>query len=142
MDNEANRSEALQKERLKILLVRCGKKLSDNAESRQTQGRILRILYLHGAMTQRAMQDKLSIQSGSMSEIAAKLEKKGLIRREKGQTDKRQIYLALTDAGRVNVELFRERPSFPHPCDFDVLTEPERETLCGMLEKLLSSWGA
>ena len=59
-------------ERLRVLLIRCGQKLGSNHGGRQTQGRILKILYYQGPMTQKVLQKKLDIQPGSMSEIAAK----------------------------------------------------------------------
>lgn len=127
-------------ERLRILLIRCRQKLDSGGGTQRTQGRILKILYLGGPMTQKALQDKLEIQPGSMSEIAAKLERKGLLSREKDPSDKRKILLALTDAGRADVERFRERGGFSHPKSFDALTQEERETLCALLEKLLDSW--
>lgn len=126
-------------ERLHVLLIRCGQKLGSSGP-RQTQGRILKILYLQGPMTQKVLQDKLDIQPGSMSEIAAKLERRGLLRREKDAEDKRKVFLSLTDAGRMDVENFSSqgRPSEGHR--FAALTEQERQTLCTLLEKLMSSW--
>ena len=126
-------------ERLHILLIRCGQKLSSGG-IRQTQGRILKILYLYGPMTQKALQEKLEIQPGSMSEIAAKLERRGLLCRERDEEDKRKVFLSLTDAGRVDVEQYRAqgRPSGGHR--FAGLSEEEQRTLCALLEKLMNSW--
>lgn len=124
-------------ERLSVLLIRCGQKLGSHGAS-QTQGRILKILYLHGPMTQKELQDKLAIQPGSMSEIAAKLERKGLLLRQKDLTDKRKIFLSLTEAGKADVEAFRARKKAGSR--FDALTGDEQQTLLALLEKLLNSW--
>lgn len=126
-------------ERLHVLLIRCGQKLGSSG-IRQTQGRILKILYLHGPMTQKALQDKLEIQPGSMSEIAAKLERKGLLRRERDEEDKRKVFLSLTDAGRADVEEYRVKGRFSGGHRFAVLSEEEQQTLCVLLEKLMHSW--
>lgn len=126
-------------ERLHVLLIRCGQKLGSSG-IRQTQGRILKILYLHGPMTQGVLQDKLGIQPGSMSEIAAKLERKGLLRREKNETDKRKVLLSLTDAGRLDVENYKAQGSPARGHRFSALSEEEQKTLCALLEKLMSSW--
>lgn len=124
-------------ERLSVLLVRCGHKLGSHGTG-QTQGRILKILFLHGPMTQKELQDRLSIQPGSMSEIAAKLERRGLILRQKDQADKRKIFLSLTEAGRADVEAFRAQKKASRR--FDALTPGEQASLQAMLEKLLDSW--
>lgn len=126
-------------ERLHVLLIRCGQRLGSSGVG-QTQGRILKILYLHGPMTQGVLQDKLGIQPGSMSEIAAKLERKGLLRREKNEADKRRVFLSLTDAGRLDVENYKAQGSPAGGHRFTALTEEEQKTLCVLLEKLMNSW--
>ena len=83
----------------------------------------------------------LGIQAGSMSEIAAKLEGRGLIVRGRDQADKRKITLSITEAGqewlsqRDDAEIQRRRIEF-----FSVLTQEERDTLEALLDKLASDW--
>ncbi|MDO5546074.1 MAG: MarR family transcriptional regulator [Eubacteriales bacterium] len=127
-------------EKLRILLIRCGQKLNHHHGGHQTQGRILKILYYQGPMSQKLLQEKLDIQPGSMSEIAAKLERKGLLSREKDTSDKRKILLSLTEAGRQDVEAFQARVRNSHFPDFSPLTIEEQQQLSRLLEKLLSGW--
>lgn len=127
-------------ERTRVLLIRCHQKLNAAGRDSQTQGRILKLLYLGGPMTQRTLQDKLEIRPGSMSELAAKLERKGLLRRERSPEDKRKVLLTLTEAGRADVERFRAAGRRPHGRGFDALTGEEQETLCALLQRLLDSW--
>lgn len=127
-------------ERLRVLLIRCGQKLCNQQGGHQTQGRILKILYHQGPMSQKVLQEKLFIQPGSMSEIAAKLEHKGLLLREKDSADKRKILLTLTDAGRADVEAYQRQASGAHSPDFSPLTDEEQQQLTRLLEKLLSGW--
>lgn len=127
-------------EKLRVLLIRCGQKLGSNNGKRQTQGRILKILYYYGPMTQKDLQDKLDIQPGSMSEIAAKLEHKGFLIREKDPADKRKILLSLTEAGREDVEQFRMQKKVLRTRDFEALSQEEQQALVRLLEKLLDSW--
>lgn len=126
-------------DRLSVLLIRCGQKLG-SAGAHQTQGRILKILYLYGPMTQKVLRDRLAIQPGSMSEIAAKLERKGLLTRQQDSIDKRKVLLSLTDAGRADVEAFGQKHKSAHGRRFDALTPEEQQTLKVLLEKLLESW--
>ncbi|MGM9604611.1 MAG: MarR family winged helix-turn-helix transcriptional regulator [Faecousia sp.] len=128
------------RERLAVLLIRCGQKLSSNDGTQLTQGRILKLLHLHGPMTQKMLQERLAIQPGSMSEVAAKLERKGLLYREKDKADKRKISLSITDAGRADVEQFWIQGKPPLPRSFAALTQEEQKTLLTLLEKLYASW--
>lgn len=140
MDWKKQDMEMSVHEQLRVLLIRCGQKLGSGHGKHQTQGRILKILYYHGPMTQKMLQDKLDIQPGSMSEIAAKLEHKGLLCRQKDPVDKRQILLTLTDAGREDVEQFHRQGKTQHGADFAALTQEEQQLLSQLLDKLLASW--
>ena len=140
MFHQENALEMNPQELLRVQLIRCGQKLGSGHGKRQTQGRVLKILYLQGPMSQKALQDKLDIQPGSMSEIAAKLEHKGLLCRQKDPQDKRQILLTLTDAGREDVERFRRQGKGQHGTDFTALTQEEQQLLSQLLDKLLTSW--
>lgn len=139
MENPEKKAEIGANERLSALLIRCGQKLASSG-THQTQGRILKLLYLYGPMTQKALQDKLAIRPGSMSEIAAKLERKGLLLREKDPADKRRVFLSLTPAGRADVEQFRARRGAEHAMRFEALSPEQRAQLGALLEKLLDSW--
>ncbi|MGN0998886.1 MAG: MarR family winged helix-turn-helix transcriptional regulator [Faecousia sp.] len=142
MDWKKHDMEMSVHERLRVLLIRCGQKLGSGHGKHQTQGRILKILYHQGPMTQKTLQDKLDIQPGSMSEIAAKLEHKGLLCREKDPVDKRKILLTLTEAGRADVEQFQKQGKRHHTENFDVLTQEEQQQLLLLLEKLLENWSS
>ena len=97
--------------------------------------RVLRILARQDGLSQRALQEGLGIQPGSLSELVTKLEDKGLLTREQDGEDKRRVLLRLTDAGR---EAAGQAPS-PAERDarFAALTEEERDTLRTLLDKLL-----
>lgn len=138
--NQTGNMQMYPAERLRVLLIRCRQKLEENGGAQRTQARILKILYFHGPMNQKTLQEKLEIQSGSMSEIAAKLEKKGLLRREKDPADQRRIRLTLTDAGRADVERFQADGSRHHTGRFDALSPQEQQLLGDLLERLLASW--
>lgn len=132
--------EMNSQEKLRMLLIRCGQKLSSNHSKHQTQGRVLKILYHQGPLTQRVIQEKLGIQPGSMSEISAKLERKGFLFREKDPSDKRKILLTITEAGREDVEQYQRQAAKKHHSYFNALTMDEQQQLSQLLEKLLAEW--
>lgn len=82
---------------------RCGRLISHCLGKRRGQGRILRTLCQRGEMQQKELQELLGIQAGSMSEIAAKLEDKGLIVRVRSEEDRRKVSLSITEQGRERV---------------------------------------
>jgi DNA-binding MarR family transcriptional regulator len=89
-------------------------------------------------MTQKELQDILRIQPGSLSEIVAKLEEKGLVRRQKDEEDRRRSVIELTETGREEA-LLQERQDDGSPT-FGALNEQEQEAMKAMLRKLLESW--
>jgi len=122
-------------------LERCGRLLSHCLGKRRGQGRILHILCEKEQMSQKELQDALHIQAGSMSEIAAKLESKGLIVRTRDDTDKRKILLSITDQGRAwitqrdDTDILRQRAEL-----FSGLTQEEQDTLRELLDRLSADW--
>ena len=105
------------------------------------QGRILRILCQQEQMSQKELQEILHIQPGSMSEIAAKLESKGLIARGRDEADKRKILLSITDEGRTwvnqrNAAAIRQQRAEL----FSSLSQEEQDTLQTLLGKLSADW--
>ena len=88
-------------------------------------------------MTQKALQEKLGIRSGSVSELVGKLEAKHLLLREKDPADRRKVVLKLTEEGASRVRFHLPRPPQTPP---DGLTDQEGRELTALLEKLLASW--
>ena len=119
----------------------CGRLLSHCLGKRRGQGRILRTLRQREEMPQKELQDLLGIQAGSMSEIAAKLEDKGLIVRVRSEEDRRKVFLSITEQGRAwaaqgDEEHIRRRRAEL----FSALTDEEQGTLEILLEKLSADW--
>lgn len=103
----------------------------------RTQGKILKILYKKGPMSQKEMQDKLDIQSGSISELISKLEKKELVIKQPDSADRRRMILFLTEKGREDVEAYSRQYENSVLSFFQVLDESEKKELERILEKLL-----
>lgn len=119
----------------------CARGLAQYAGRHHGQRKILRILREQSPISQKELQNILGIQSGSMSEIAAKLESRGLIVRGRDQIDKRKITLSITEAGqawmdqRDDTEIQQRRTAF-----FFGLTQEERDMLETLLDKLADCW--
>ncbi len=102
----------------------------------RSQSLVLSILAGREALTQRALQQMLGIQPGSLSELVSKLEGKGYLIREKAE-DRRGNLLRITDEGRKAIPSADEAPEDD---PFAVLTTQEQDQLAVLLRKLLSNW--
>lgn len=109
-------------------------------EGRGSQKRILIILLEEKVITQRGLTKRLGIQPGSVSEVLAKLEKGGLITRTVNPSDRRTTDIMLTERGRVMAETAAGQRRIRHEEMFSCLTENEKDTLLGLLEKVNADW--
>lgn len=127
------------KKTLAHLIIRAGHILNCKVGRGRGQGRILKILSEQSVMTQKELQEKLEIEAGSMSEIVSKLERRGLVMRQRDDRDKRRMVLSLTDKGRARHE---ERMGYQDHEEklFKALSEEEKEALEQMLGKLIVQW--
>ena len=96
-----------------------------------TQDRVIRILRENGGtMGQKALQQLLGVQPGSISEILSKMEEKELIIRSRDEDARRASLISLK-----NDELKEEKKeSF-----FSMLSEDEQETMKALLRKVLEA---
>lgn len=104
----------------------------------QTQGKTLKILYVKGSMSQKEMQEKLGVQSGTISEIINKLERKELVTRHIDPADRRRVILSLTEKGKEDVEEFSRQNQNYVASFFQVLEESEKMELERLLQILLN----
>ncbi|GGJ83718.1 MarR family winged helix-turn-helix transcriptional regulator [Pseudomonas matsuisoli] len=81
----------------------------------------------------------LSIDSGSVSRMLDRLQRKGLIERQRGERDRRTIRLALTESGRI---LFARLPEIAAHASNQLvgcLEATELDTLQALLRKILAA---
>jgi DNA-binding MarR family transcriptional regulator len=87
-------------------------------------------------MTCGALGERTLITKGTLTPVLNRLEAKGLIRRAKSATDKRQVLISLTPAGQA----LYERTFLPHVQTmqprFDILSPAEQQELIRLLHKL------
>ena len=108
------------------------------AGSARGQNLILSILAGRESLSQRELQQMLGVQPGSISEIVSKLEKKGMVTREKGE-DRRGNLLRITDEGRRTLP---QASAGQDDALFSALDEAQQDALAGLLRTLLSDWAA
>ncbi len=103
------------------------------------QHRLLDILQKDSVLSQRELLEKSGIRPASLSELLAKLERIGFIRRERDEYDRRVVIVTLTEEGRSAFEAQRAERQRETAALFASLAEEEKQTLANLLEKLNAS---
>jgi DNA-binding MarR family transcriptional regulator len=116
--------------------------LPELSELSDTQLGALATLERHGAMTPGELADHEKVQPPSMTRVIAVLEQRNLVMRSAHATDKRQVMLSVTDAGRDLVHQSRRLRDAWLAKRLRELTPQERAKLraaAPILEKLSQS---
>lgn len=110
-------------------------------EGKGSQKRILIVLdETGGSTTQRKLTEHLGIQPGSVSEVIAKLENAGYIKRTPNETDRRTVDVELTEMGKVLAVEAKKQRIHRHEQMFSCLLDDEKKQLLSLLEKVNADW--
>jgi DNA-binding MarR family transcriptional regulator len=90
---------------------------------------VLTSLQLAGALTPRELADVERVQPPTMTKIVGKLEERGLVARTPHPTDRRQVILAPTEAGRIVYAQFERARNEWLAGQLGRLSPADRETL-------------
>ena len=97
---------------------------------------VLEALYHLGRLSQREIGSKLLKSSGNITVVIDNLEKRGLVRRERGVEDRRQVFVSLTPKGNEVIEQVLPGHVAAIVAEMSVLTPEEQETLAVLSKKL------
>ena len=100
--------------------------------------RVLSLLDETEGVSQQKLSLILGIRPQSLSELLGKLEKDGLLLREKNPADRRETLVSLTPEGRERAASFEEERRRAGETFLAPLSEDERETLGELLARLLA----
>lgn len=92
------------------------------------------------ALTPTDLYKGLLLSSGAMTNRIDRLEERGLVERVRDDEDRRRILVVLTDEGRTVIDEAMDAHVDMLRGTMDVLDDDERETLVGLLRKLLVSF--
>lgn len=102
-----------------------------------TQMHALEILGGHTALRMKELAERMGVTTGTLTVLADRLEKAGMIRRKPHEADRRSILVELTDQGHA---MFCEHDELHAQLTRDItapLTDAERESLAAILEKMI-----
>jgi DNA-binding MarR family transcriptional regulator len=97
----------------------------------------LEILGTHTALRMKELAERMGVTTGTLTVLADRLEKAGMIRRKPHEADRRSILVELTDQGHA---LFREHDELHTQLTRDItatLTDGERTALAEIMEKMI-----
>lgn len=106
---------------------------------RHAQRHVLAILRERGSLNQRELMGMLNVRSASLSELLGKLERHGLVRRERDEQDRRNFVISPTEAGNMAFSEHESERREQAEQVFAALDAEERASLAGLLEKLARS---
>ncbi len=97
---------------------------------------VLESLYHLGPMRQGEISAKLLKSGGNITLVVDNLEKRGLVRRERNDNDRRVVVVSLTKAGRELISRILPNHVVDIVAEMSILTAEEQETLGRLCRKL------
>lgn len=118
-------------------LVRQYRKPLKELELTYTQYIVMMVLWEFGGMTEGQLGRRVLLDSGTLAPLLKRLEKLGLINRNRPETNERKLFLSLTDKGEALREKALEVPPAMEDCLG--LSGEEAQQLKLLLDKALSN---
>jgi MarR family transcriptional regulator, 2-MHQ and catechol-resistance regulon repressor len=101
-----------------------------------TQLGVLEAILHKGPLTQRQLVRKVLTSAGNLTDVIDKLAARGLVSRERSETDRRSVTVGLTPAGRQLIEDLFPRHASDIAAAMASLSAAELQTLGVLLRKL------
>ncbi|MDP4151994.1 MAG: MarR family transcriptional regulator [Bacillota bacterium] len=132
--------------KLYTALNRVGRQMHRISHSRaghyREQMRILKLIEQNNGVIQRDLAWQMDVRASSMTEMLAKLEKRGLVERKQDDDDQRVMHIFLTDQGIKAAQESEQTGEILINSMFKGLTEPEMKQMLILTEKLIESLSA
>ncbi|MEN2465410.1 MarR family transcriptional regulator [Ornithinibacillus sp. FSL M8-0202] len=126
-----------------VVLMKASKSLQEvikhdisNHGMRTSDFEILEALYHKGRLTVKEVSDAVLINTGSITYVIDKLEKKGLLERSHCKDDRRVVYIHITDEGKKLMdEVFPQHQQVIESL-FEGISDEDKETLISVLKQV------
>lgn len=126
-----------------VVLMKASKSLQEvikddisNHGMRTSDFEILEALYHKGRLTVREVSEAVLINTGSITYVIDKLEKKGLLERSNCKDDRRVVYIQITDEGKKLMNTIF--PAHQRVIEelFDGISEEDKKTVVNVLKQV------
>ena len=119
-------------------IVRKYKPILDKFDLTYTQYIVLLVLWENDNLSVKEIGEKLYLDSGTLTPLIVKLEKKGIIKKKKNKDDERGLIISLTKKGQDLKEEIIQVPQYISNCVN--LSQEEAITLYKLLYKVLGGF--
>jgi DNA-binding MarR family transcriptional regulator len=109
-----------------------------SAEFTSVQFGALNLVHANPGIDQRMLGDHLQLDRSTIADVCARLERRGLIQRDRDPDDRRRNILSLTEQGEAVLAELLPRADRVHEVLVGGLTEPDRSELHRLLTLLLA----
>ena len=123
--------------RLGRQLHRSAHRMGHREDFYREQSRLLLLIFESEGVIQRDLAVDMDVRPSSMTEMLAKMERLGFVRREQDETDQRVMHIYLTEKGKTAAEESKKSDSQLTEKLFEGLTAEETEEMLRLTEKLL-----
>lgn len=113
-----------------------GRKLANASGLTAVQFRVLQIVAERGSCTATEIAHKMRVSQATVTSLVDKLVKHGVVTREKSQTDRRQIHIIISKAGRDIVTHAPDALQQRYVRKFEALADWEQAQLVASLERV------
>jgi len=107
------------------------------AEMTPEQYWLLRLLHRSGSLSISELANQLDIAISSATISCKRLEKAGLLTRERQSDDERVVRVTLTATGLAQIDAWRQRKREALTCMLNVLDSQEQQVLQSLIERVL-----
>lgn len=108
-----------------------------STETTSVQYSILAVLARRGDASQRDLCDEVDLDRSTVADLVARMERRGLLARERDPQDARRNTVTLTAAGEAEYDALRPRVETADAELTGILSGAERDALRGALRRLL-----
>ena len=102
----------------------------------ESQFKILDALYHLGALTQKSLGEKLLSSGGNITMVIDNLEKRGMVKRERGSDDRRLFYVKISDKGIAEIEQVMPNVVELITAQMNILSKQQQKELQSMCKKI------
>lgn len=112
------------------------RRLAKNAALTNSQLIVLQILGEEGEATAGAIATRIALSQATVTSLLDRLEARDLVRRRRGDTDRRRVWVELTPAGRTMLDQLPSSLQTLFQSEFDQLADWEQAWIVAALERV------
>lgn len=113
-----------------------GRELARAAGLTAVQIRVLQVVAETGSITPKGLSSRMGVSQATITTLIDRLVTKGLVERQRSETDRRQTNILLTEAGRVAIDRAPDPLQDRYVAQFDALPDWEQAMIVAALERV------